>query len=201
MCEKLDIQLNEIPDWSCCTASIGYAEGGDLPRHADNARNIALSEKHNDGQDIDATCAVCWIGAKESQERLDESSQLMADTMEVLKEVGLHVDFKNEVPIRHMVEALIEDIDYEGMADSIMKPLESIKFAGHVGCQTNRPFGIDGESFENPMYLDKMVETVGAEPIEEYDQKVAEPWHFQSQKKGRRRSKTSSSLLTTTVRR
>ena len=37
---------------------------------------------------------------------------------------------------------------------------------------TNRPFGIAGESFANPMYLDKLVETVGAEPIPQYDQKL-----------------------------
>ena len=53
-----------------------------------------------------------------------------------------------------------------------MKPLEGVKFAGYVGCQTNRPFGIAGESFENPMYLDKLVETVGGEALTEYEQKV-----------------------------
>ena len=60
MCKTLDIKLNEIPDWNCCGASIGYAEGGELPRHVLNARNEALSEKHNAGQDIVATCAACW---------------------------------------------------------------------------------------------------------------------------------------------
>jgi heterodisulfide reductase subunit B len=39
-----------------------------------------------------------------------------------------------------------------------------MKIAGCVGCQTNRPFGIAGESFENPQYFDRMIETVGAEP-------------------------------------
>ena len=38
-----------------------------------------------------------------------------------------------------------------------------MKFAGYVGCQTNRPFGISGESFENPVYLDKLVETYDKE--------------------------------------
>ena len=52
------------------------------------------------------------------------------------------------------------------------KSLEGIKFAGYVGCQTNRPFGIVGESFENPLYLDKMVETFGGEALTTYDQKV-----------------------------
>jgi heterodisulfide reductase subunit B2 len=70
-----------------------------------------------------------------------------------------------------MVEVLIEDIGFEEMARPVIKPLEGLKIAGYVGCQTNRPFGIAGESFEDPKYLDKMVETVGAEPVP-YDQKI-----------------------------
>jgi len=172
MCKTLDVKLNEIPDWNCCGASIGYAEGGELPRHSLNARNIALSEKNNPGQDIVATCAACWLGTKETQERLSKSDQLLADTKEALKEAGLDVDYKGEVNIRHMVEVLIEDFGYDELGKPVKKPLEGIKIAGYVGCQTNRPFGVDGESFENPKYLDKLVETMGAEPVEKYDQKV-----------------------------
>ena len=172
MCKTLDITLNEIPDWNCCGASIGYAEGGELPRHAMNARNIALSEKNNPGQDIVATCAACWLGAKETQERLSKSEQMLSDTKEALKEAGLDMDYKGEVAIRHMVEVLIEDFGYEGLGKPVTKPLEGIKIAGYVGCQTNRPFGVDGESFENPKYLDKLVETMGAEPLEKYEEKV-----------------------------
>jgi heterodisulfide reductase subunit B len=71
-----------------------------------------------------------------------------------------------------MVEVLIEDLGYEELGRHVVKPLEGIKFAGYVGCQTNRPFGIAGESFENPLYLDKLVETVGGEAVTDYDQKV-----------------------------
>ena len=59
------------------------------------------------------------------------------------------------------------------MKEKVVKPLEGIKIAGYVGCQTNRPFGIDGESFENPMYLDKMVEAMGADSIPTYEKKVS----------------------------
>jgi len=164
MCEALDIQLNQIPDWNCCSASIGYAGGGELPRIALSARNIALSEEHNTGQDIVATCAACWLATREAKERLEvETNQALAETGLVLK---------NETPVRHMVEVLIEDLGYEAIGDKVVRPLEGIKIAGYVGCQTNRPFGIAGESFENPMYLDKLVETLGADPIKAYDKKV-----------------------------
>ncbi|HCX34511.1 MAG TPA: heterodisulfide reductase [Rhodocyclaceae bacterium] len=169
MCRKLDIKMTEIPDWNCCGASIGYGEGGELPRHALNARNFALSEQHLPGRDIVATCAACWLGARETKERLDASSELMKETNEALAAAGLH--YKGEVEIRHMVEVLIEDIGYDGLKAPAVKSLEGLKFAGYVGCQTNRPFGIAGESFENPMYLDKLVETLGGEAVP-YDQKV-----------------------------
>lgn len=48
-----------------------------------------------------------------------------------------------------------------------------MKIAGCAGCQTNRPFGIEGKSFKNPKYLDKLVETLGAEPLEDCDKKVS----------------------------
>ena len=170
MCKTLDIQLNEIPDWNCCAASIGYAEGGELPRHTMNARNIAISEKEHPGQDIVATCAACWLGTRETQERVVHSGELLADINNILSDAGLKMEGKK--PIRHMVEVLIEDIGYDGLKKPVKKPLQDIKIAGYVGCQTNRPFGVDGESFENPRYLDKMVEIVGAQPLEKYDQKV-----------------------------
>lgn len=171
MCKALDIKLNEIPDWNCCSASIGYAGGGELPRLALSARNLALSEQHQPGQDVVATCAACWLATREVDERLKADSQLMAEANKALQEGGL--TFKGDKKIRHMVEVLIEDIGYEEMKKHVKKPLEGIKIAGYVGCQTNRPFGIDGESFENPVYLDKMVEALGAEPVKNYDKKVS----------------------------
>lgn len=171
MCATLGIKLTEIPDWNCCGASISYAGSGEIARHSLNARNFALAEKHLPGQDIVATCAACWLNARETQERLAEDHVLMRDTRAALEAAGL--DYKGETPVKHMVEVLIEDFGYDALAAKVVKPLEGLKLAGYVGCQTNRPFGIAGESFESPAYLDKLVETLGAEPLVDYDQKVS----------------------------
>ena len=170
MCKALDIALEPIPDWNCCGASISYAGGRELERLVLNARNFALAEKHLPGRDMVATCAACWLNAREAKERMDASAALLAETNEALQEAGL--SYRGAAPVRHMVEVLIEDLGYEALAKPVVKPLAGIKFAGYVGCQTNRPFGIAGESFENPVYLDRLVETVGAEPLPDYDQKV-----------------------------
>jgi len=170
MCEELDVQLNEIPDWNCCGASIGYAGGGELPRLTLSARTIALSEQHNTGQDIVATCAACWLATREASERLHEDQELMAECNQALAEAGLKL--KNETPIKHMAEVLVEDVGYDNIQAKVKKPLENIKIAGYVGCQTNRPFGIAGESYENPLYLDKLVSTLGGEALSAYEKKV-----------------------------
>jgi heterodisulfide reductase subunit B len=171
ICQELGIQLNEISDWNCCSASIGYCGGGELPRLVLSARNLALSEKEHPGQDLVATCAACWLATREAQERLEHDPQLKTEANEALKEAGL--TFKGEKKVRHLVEVLIEDVGYDEIKKHVKKPLKGIKIAGYVGCQTNRPFGIAGESFENPVYLDKMIEAVGAEPITNYQKKVS----------------------------
>lgn len=171
ICEVLGIKLNEIPDWNCCSASIGYVGGGELPRLTLSARNLALSEKEHPGQDFVATCAACWLASREANDRLNEDQQLKSEANEALKEVKL--TFNGSKKVRHMVEVLIEDIGYEELKRHVKKPLAGLKIAGYVGCQTNRPFGINGESYENPVYLDKMIEALGAEPVENYDKKVS----------------------------
>jgi heterodisulfide reductase subunit B len=172
ICQELDIQLNEIPDWNCCSASIGYGGGGELPRLSLSARNIALSQQAHGQQDIVATCAACWLATREAKERIEESDKVRSGIDAALGEIGIQIE--GEMPkTRHMVEVLIEDIGFETLQSKVVKPLEGLKIAGYVGCQTNRPFGIAGESYENPKYLDKMIETMGAEPVDRYEKKAS----------------------------
>ena len=170
MCEELDIKLNEIPDWNCCSASIGFGSGGVLPRLSLSARNIALSEQHNPDQDIVATCAACWLSTREASERFNDDKNMFKNVNTALSEANLQLT--NKTPIRHMAEVLIEDVGYDLIKAGVKKPLEGLKIAGYVGCQTNRPFGIDGESYENPMYLDKLVDSLGGDSVPTYEKKV-----------------------------
>ena len=102
-----------------------------------------------------------------------------------------------------MVEVLIEDLGYDELAKPVKKPLEGIKIAGYVGCQTNRPFGVVGESFENPKCLDKLTETMGAQALStSTEEKVTccgGALAFSEPRSRRRRSRRSSSRPTTTA--
>lgn len=75
---------------------------------------------------------------------------MMSDANKALAEIGIEYQGIKK-PARHMTEVLVEDIGFEKMAAKVKKPLEGIKIAGFVGCQSNRPYEIAGELFENPM--------------------------------------------------
>jgi len=173
MCDALDIQLNEIDDWNCCGASIGYAGGSEIPRLSLSARNIALSKQQQGDKDIVAPCAACWIATREAEDRVNENAHVRDGINTALGEIGLKVEPHQMPKTRHMVEVLMEDIGIDAIAAGVKNPLEGITIAGYVGCQTNRPFGIAGESFENPQYLDQMIEACGAKAVNRYEKKVS----------------------------
>ncbi|MEO5366738.1 MAG: CoB--CoM heterodisulfide reductase iron-sulfur subunit B family protein [Magnetococcus sp. WYHC-3] len=163
MCRILGIKLNEIDDWNCCSASIGYAGGGQLPRMALSARNLGLAKSQQGNKDVVASCAACWLALRETNERIHESAQVKADLNTALAEAGTSYD--GSLKTRHMVEILVEDVGWDLLKSKVTKPLKGMKVAGYVGCQTNRPFGVAGDNFENPQYLDRMIETCGATAV------------------------------------
>ena len=173
MCDALDITLNEIDDWNCCGASIGYAGGSEIPRLSLSARNIALSKQQQGDKDIVAPCAACWIATREAEDRVNENPHVREGINAALGEIGLKVEPQQMPKTRHMVEVLMEDIGIDTIASGVKNPLEGLTIAGYVGCQTNRPFGIAGESFENPQYLDNMIEACGAKAVNRYEKKVS----------------------------
>lgn len=170
MCKLLDIKLNEIDDWNCCSASIGYAGGGQLPRLALSARNFALAKQQRGDADVVATCAACWLALRETEERLEEEPEVKADINTALKAANL--TYEGGLKTRHLVEVLIEDIGWDVLKSKVTKPLKGLRVAGYVGCQTNRPFRVAGDNFENPQYLDKMIEATGATAVP-FTKKVA----------------------------
>lgn len=143
--------------------------GQPVAASGDNAHNLALAEQNLPGQDLVSGCPACWLYTRKTAEKLHEFGDLMAEANEALKEAWLN--FKGTAKARHIVEVLVEGVGFVVMKQPVVKPLEGIKIADYVGCQINRPFSISGESFENPQYFDKMIETVGAKPARGYPRK------------------------------
>jgi heterodisulfide reductase subunit B len=161
VCEALGMEFEEIKDWNCCGASISYAGANELSIQTLNARNIAIAESTG-GYDIVAPCSSCYIQMIKTNHELKEDEELRNQINEILKEGNL--DFKGSVNVRHLLDILYNDGTIDNIKAKTTKPLNGLKVAGYVGCQTVRPYG-EYDSVERPVVHDKILEAIGADPV------------------------------------
>ena len=161
VCGALDVKFEEIDDWNCCGASISYAGANELSIKTLNARNIAIAESTG-GYDIVAPCSSCYIQMIKTNQELKEDEALRNRINEILKEGGL--SFKGTTNVRHIMDVLFNDIGVDAIKSKAVKPLNGLKVAGYVGCQTVRPYG-EYDSVENPVVHDHLLKAIGADPV------------------------------------
>jgi heterodisulfide reductase subunit B len=161
VCEALGMEFEEIDDWNCCGASVSYAGANELSVKTLNARNLAIAESTG-GYDIIAPCSSCYIQMIKTNHELKEDEELRNQINEILKEGNL--SFKGTLNVRHLMDALYKDGGIDAIKEKTVKPLNGLKVAGYVGCQTVRPYG-EYDSVERPKIHDLLLEAIGAAPV------------------------------------
>jgi heterodisulfide reductase subunit B len=159
--EALGLEFEEIEDWNCCGASISYVGARDLAIKVLNARNLALAEaKGND--DIIAPCSSCYIQMLKVNHEIQEDEDLARKVNTALAEGGLN--YKGTIKVRHLMDVLYHDVGVDKIKEKVVKPLNGLKVAGYVGCQSVRPYG-EYDSVERPNVQDKLLQSLGAEAV------------------------------------
>jgi heterodisulfide reductase subunit B len=158
--KSLEIEIEEIPDWICC---------GSTPAHmADPLLGIALpaynlllaGKMETDG--VLVTCASCYSRLKAANYAVRTDA---VKREQVAKAIG--EDYAGDVPVYHMLELVSEAITDPHFADRIKRKLTGLKVASYYGCLLTRPPEITGfDDSEDPQSLDRMVEAIGAEPVD-----------------------------------
>ncbi len=164
---ELGIKLEELDDWNCCGASIGHLEGGYLPNTVLSGRNLANAQNQAK-RDIMTGCAACYLNTHGVNEKIKEDVKLRRQVNEALAEADLSYD--DELMVRHACEVIVNDVGMDKIRERVTNPLDGIKIAGYVGCQTVRPFanteaGGSYDTFEDPRFLDDFISAVGAEAV------------------------------------
>jgi heterodisulfide reductase subunit B len=164
---RLGIALEDIEDWSCCGASVGHIGGCQTPNLALTARNLAKAQKHGN-QDVVTGCAACYLNTHGGAEKIKTDVRKRAQLNIALGEAKLSYD--TDLRVRHVCEVLVNDVGVDRIAAQVTRPLEGLKVAGYVGCQTVRPFAATegGGRFDvtdEPRFLDDFTRACGAEPL------------------------------------
>ena len=158
--EALDVDLIELEDWNCC-GSTPYTSVDEIASLCASARNLALAEKK--GLDLVTPCSACYVVLKRTNTFLRESRELRAKVDEALAAGGL--EYYGTVRVRHLLDVLVNDVGCEAIASKVKNSLSGLKVAPYYGCQVIRP----GPGFDHPEFpqsLDRLVESLGAEPTQ-----------------------------------
>ena len=152
VCESLDIELQELSNWSCCGASSAHSTSEFLSI-ALPARNLSIAERV--GQDLVTPCAACFSRFKAAEKVLTGESKI---------DVG--ISFKGEISILHMLEFLCRDQFRKDIEKKIKKPLKNLNVASYYGCLLVRPPRMtDAKNWEDPQDMDVLMSQLGAESV------------------------------------
>jgi len=150
--EKLDVQLVEIEDWSCCGATAAHSLD-EMMAVALPARNIAAAEKM--GLDIVVPCANCFNRLRFSQQMIQK------------KIYDVPWPASGSIQVHDMTRFLAGDDMLERVKARVKRPLTGLKVVSYYGCQMVRPPWITGFSdYENPQTLDRLAAATGAEVLD-----------------------------------
>ncbi len=163
--QKLGVELVEMPEFSCCGLPMDPVSHEMMILLA--ARNLALAEKQD--TNILTLCPGCAGTLKKVNKMLKDDKALREEINSHLKEAGL--EFKGTIGVKHILQALREDIGIERIRKAVTKPLTMLKVAEHVGCHLLRPKEYVGfDDPEDPESLKVLIEATGATCLDYMDE-------------------------------
>lgn len=174
--DKLGIDYSINPDQSCCTGLGHYYDLFDqISTSALAARNIALA-KNSGYENIVTLCSTCYAILKKSIKMLNTNNKAREEINGILERAGLNDmiyekgTMNSEKNVFHMVEVLYDKKDE--LNDYIFKDFSDIKVASHHACHYCKIFPDDAIlDHRNPMLLDELAKTFGAQVVDWYDYK------------------------------
>lgn len=162
VCRKMGLELHEIPDWNCCGATSAHSLDHSLSIGL-SCRNLALVSDMRLSQ-VATPCSGCFNRLKTASHEIRQNDSVRVQ-MEKLS--GLALDGAREVEALHILQLIMEAAGTGGIRELVVKPLNGLKVAAYSGCLISRPQRIvQFDDPEQPVALDKLLEALGARPVQ-----------------------------------
>lgn len=178
--KALDVELVEIPDWTCCGATSAHATNHRL---SVGLPALTIKQIQELGHDCVVPCSACF-------NRLKSAEYHMINDMKVRQEMESLLNFKydGQPRVYDLLDAYDKRIGFENIKKKVQKPLKNLKVACYYGCLSVRPGEITGiDSTENPMQMDRLMKALGATVI---------PWSYKVECCGAGHSVAKSAMVT-----
>ncbi|MFH1328683.1 MAG: CoB--CoM heterodisulfide reductase iron-sulfur subunit B family protein [Candidatus Bathyarchaeota archaeon] len=158
--KALDIELVELPDWSCCGTHASYIFNKKFAVSL-ASRNLAIAESLS--LDLMTPCSGCYQSLSKASSLL-EDPKLRDEVNNVLSDMGLK--YEGKIKIRHALDVIVNDIGINKISEKVSRPLKGLKVAPYYGCATIRPQYPNSFSDPyNPQSLEQLIVALGAESV------------------------------------
>jgi succinate dehydrogenase / fumarate reductase cytochrome b subunit len=163
----LDLELVELDRANCCGAGV-IAEHNQELVDTLNARTFAMAQRVEGAAGMMNICSTCQGAQTECQERLDADAGYREDVNAHLRPEGLSYERQGDWWNKNFLWLLVEDIGLDTLRSKVTRPLAGLRVAPFYGCYIVRPSRRLGfaDHPERDMYLDYVIEALGAEPVE-----------------------------------
>lgn len=156
VCQALEIELVDVPDWNCCGATPAATTRPALSK-ALAARNLAIAAET--GLELMTPCSACYKNIRGAALKLQDNPQARTEINGLLE--GHSLD--TIPPVRHPVDIFWNDLDLNNLP--VERPLKGLQVASYYGCLISRPKG-GFDDPETPRSMDDLMAAVGAQPVD-----------------------------------
>jgi heterodisulfide reductase subunit B len=159
--DRLGLELVDLEGSSCCPDPIYFKSKDKTAWAAVAARNLTLAEERN--VDVVTNCSGCTATLSETYHLL-EDGDLRNRVNERLARIGRR--YRGTSRVRHLATVIREQVGYDAVRESVVRPLDGLKVAIHYGCHLLKPSKImNVDDPNNPQLLEQLVSAVGATPV------------------------------------
>jgi heterodisulfide reductase subunit B len=117
-------------------------------------RNMALADKA--GMELVISCAGCFSRMRWARETVAKHPELAGG-----------IPYEGKANLLFLLDLFNRKDIAARIRQSVVRPLKGLKVAGYYGCVIVRPPGLSGmEDYENPQSIERVMRTVGAEPVD-----------------------------------
>ena len=158
VCRALDVQLEEIPDWVCCGSTPAHSTSASL---ATALPVVNLQKAQAMGAEVMTACASCYARLRSANHEVNSDPEVRGRVERITEGA-----YDGSVPVRHVLDVLVNDVGVEAIRDRVKRPLTGLRVACYYGCLLTRPPEVVGfDDPEHPTSMDDLIEAAGAEPV------------------------------------
>jgi heterodisulfide reductase subunit B len=154
---QVDLELDEIKDWSCCGATSAHATNHLLSVGL-AARNLWLAHEQKHEQ-VMAPCAACYSRLAVARHAITHDDRVATRVRAMLGSQAF-----TDLKVLNVVDLFQSMLPV--LTEKVVRPLAGLKVACYYGCLLVRPSEVTGcAEPDAPTAMEEIVRSVGATPV------------------------------------